>query len=65
MAQVTVIKALTNFFNVGEGKRDSKTWLGELKALTADEKKALADLVVAETGDVLIASGNVSQGTQA
>ncbi len=53
MAATTVIKALTGFFNVGDGKRDSKTWLGELKALDAKTKRELAELVVIETGDAL------------
>jgi len=53
MAATTVIKALTNFFNVGDGKRPSKNWLAELKAMSVDEKRELAEMVVAETGDAL------------
>ena len=49
--QTTVTKALTNFFNVGEGKRPAREWLNELKALSPEEKKELAIMVCAETGD--------------
>lgn len=54
MAAVTVTKALTAFFNVGDGKRDSKTWMAELKEFTVEEKRELALLICAETGDTLI-----------
>ncbi len=53
MASTTVTKALTGFFNVGEGKRPAKVWLEELKALSAEEKHALAQEVCALTGDAL------------
>jgi hypothetical protein len=53
MAKTTVTKALTSFFNTGEGKRDNKVWLGELRALSADEKLSLAREVCAVTGDEL------------
>lgn len=53
MATVSVLKALTGFFNVGDGKRPAKTWLEELKTFTPEEKFELAALVVAETGDAL------------
>jgi hypothetical protein len=53
MAKVTVLKALTNFFNTGEGKRPAKVWMEEIKALTLAQKVELATLVVAETGDTL------------
>lgn len=56
MASVSVTKCLTEFFNSGDGKRDSKTWLGELKALSGDEKRELAELVCDATGDTLTAS---------
>lgn len=39
-----------------KGKRSVGVWGAELKALTADEKTALAELVVAETGDTLTVS---------
>lgn len=53
MAQTTVTKALTAFFNTGEGKRPAKVWLEELKALTPEEKANLAADVCAITGDTL------------
>lgn len=55
MAQVTVTKCLTQYFNVGDGKRSAKEWLEELKAFTAEEKHALAVEVCAVTGDELTA----------
>lgn len=70
MAKITVIKALSGFFNVdtldpnnpgdaaliadgAKGKRPTGVWGAELKALSATEKRELAELVVAETGDEL------------
>lgn len=70
MAKVTVIKALSGFFNVdtlnpevpgdaalialgAKGKRKTGEWGTELKALSADEKRELAEMVVAVTGDEL------------
>jgi hypothetical protein len=85
--KVTVIKALSGFFNVDtiteasdpalwkadgtgqnthddklgfaygsiqlSGKRRTTLWGAELKALTTEEKRELAELVVTETGDTL------------
>ena len=42
MATVTVLKALTSYFNDGEGKRSMTQWAAEIKALSADEKLELA-----------------------
>jgi phenylpyruvate tautomerase PptA (4-oxalocrotonate tautomerase family) len=53
MTNITVTKALTNFFNVGEGKRPAAQWLKELKALTPEEKAGLAAEVCEVTGDTL------------
>lgn len=53
MALVTVTKALTAFFNTGDGKVTSAEWMKELKSLTPETKRELAELVVAETGDEL------------
>lgn len=53
MAQTTVTKALTGYFNAGAGKRLAKVWLEELKALTTEEKAELAEGVCAITGDTL------------
>jgi hypothetical protein len=53
MAKITVTKALTGFFNTGDGKRSTTEWMGELKALTTEEKAELAALVCAVTGDSL------------
>lgn len=71
MASISVVKALSGFFNVdtldptkpsdkvlldmgAKGKRPVGTWGDELKAFTPDEKRALAELVVAQTGDTLL-----------
>lgn len=53
MAKTTVTKALTGFFNTGDGKRQASEWLKELKALTDAEKLALAEQICAVTGDTL------------
>lgn len=44
---------LTNYFNVGEGKRSNVLWLQELRALSDEEKLALARGVCAITGETL------------
>lgn len=53
---VSVTKALTDYFNSGDGKRPSKEWLGELKALSVGEKLELALLVCEATGQTLATS---------
>ena len=53
MAKVTVTKALSNYFNVDAGKRGPSEFLKELKALSTEEKRELAEGVVAITGDEL------------
>ncbi|HEY6018385.1 MAG TPA: hypothetical protein VIY48_00340 [Candidatus Paceibacterota bacterium] len=53
MAVKSVTMVLTHYFNEGEGKRDSKAWLQELKALTPEEKLELAEGVCAITGDTI------------
>lgn len=53
MAKMSVTKALTSYFNAGDGKRAAKVWLEELKALTAEEKRKLALGVCALTDDEL------------
>jgi hypothetical protein len=53
MATVSVTKALTDYFNQGEGKRPAAQWLLELRALTTAEKRELAEGIVALTGDEL------------
>lgn len=54
MAEVTVLKALTNYFNVDEGKRSLPQWRDEMAALKPEEKRELAEGVVAITGDKLL-----------
>jgi hypothetical protein len=51
---VTVLKALTAYFNVDAGKVPMTAWRDELKELTDDEKRELALGVCAITGDTLI-----------
>lgn len=53
MATVTVLKALTAYFNVDEGKVSMTAWRDELKALSDEEKRTLAEGVCAITGDTL------------
>lgn len=53
MAEKTVLKTLTDYFNEGEGKRSLKDWSNEVKALSPDEKRWLAEGVCAITGDTL------------
>ncbi len=54
MAQVTVTKALTAFFNQEPRKVPAKEWLNELKAFESDdEKRKLAQEVCDFTGDTL------------
>lgn len=55
MATITVTKALSNYFNVGEGKRPAQEFLKELRDLTVDEKRELAAGVCEITGDTLAA----------
>jgi hypothetical protein len=54
--KVTVTKALTNYFNVGDGKRVTRDWAGELKdpKWGPTEKWDLALQVCAVTGDELV-----------
>lgn len=49
----TVTKVLTTYFNVEAGRREAKVWLAELKALSTEEKRELAELVCAATGQTL------------
>jgi hypothetical protein len=53
MAKVSMLKALSNYFNTGEGKVSMAKWQTEIKALSADEKRELAEGVCAITGDEL------------
>jgi len=53
MAKTTVTKALSNYFNTGEGKRSASDFLKELRDLTPAEKLELAQGVVEITGDEL------------
>lgn len=47
---VSVTKALTQYFNEGDGKRPAKDWLAELKQFSPEEKRALALEVCAVNG---------------
>lgn len=55
MAALSMLKILTNYFNVGDGKVPMAAWSAELKALTPEEKRALAEGVCAITGDTIAA----------
>lgn len=54
--QTTVTKALNGYFNEGAGKVSPSKFLEELKALTTEEKRELAQGVCAITGDTLPAA---------
>lgn len=53
MAVKKVAAILAGYFNVDEGKRPAKEFLEELKALTTEEKRELAEGVCAITGDTI------------
>lgn len=53
MAAKTVTAILTGYFNQGEGKVTNTQWLAELKALSPEEKRELAEGVCAITGDTI------------
>lgn len=50
MAEKTSVAWLTGFFNEGEGKRPLSDWRDELKALSPEEKRDLAEQVAALEG---------------
>lgn len=56
MATKTILKTLSDYFNSGEGKRSIKEFAAEVKALSDDEKRELAQGVCAITGDHLPAT---------
>ena len=47
---VSPLKVLTDYFNVGEGKRPMKEWAAEVKALSTEEKAELAQLAAVAMG---------------
>lgn len=49
----TALKLLTDYFNVGDGKRPLKDWAAEIKALSPEEKHDLAKGITAITGEQL------------
>jgi hypothetical protein len=53
MAAKKITAILSGYFNTGEGKRGASEFLAELKALSADEKRELAEGVCAITGDTI------------
>lgn len=46
----SALKTLTDYFNVGDGKRATKDWAAEVRALSVDEKNDLCTQIVAQTG---------------
>lgn len=50
MAQKTVTKILSAYFNEGDGKRSAREFLTELKELSGQEKYDLAVLANVATG---------------
>lgn len=51
MAAKGITSILAGYFNAGEGKRALTEFQAELKALTAEEKRELAEGVCKITGD--------------
>lgn len=49
----TIVAVLAGYFNQGEGKRPLSVFQQELKALTEEEKRELAEGVCAITGDTI------------
>lgn len=53
MAEVTIVKALTGYFNVTPNKLPASGWVAELRKLSDTEKLELAQGVCEITGDTL------------
>ena len=51
--QKGITSILAGYFNAGGGKRSLSEFQAELKALTTDEKRELAEGVCAITGDTI------------
>lgn len=54
MDTITTLKALTDYFNQGDGKRPMKAWAEEVKALTPEEKAELAAGAAEALGKTLV-----------
>lgn len=53
MAAKGITSILAGYFNTGDGKRSLSAFQAELKALSTEEKRALAEGVCAITGDTI------------
>lgn len=49
----SILKILTEYFNVGDGKRPLKAWAAEISELSEPEKHELAEGVCAITGETI------------
>lgn len=58
MEKVTVLKALTGYFNAKDAPNfvPLRQWRDQIAALTPEEKRELAEGVVAITGEELVAA---------
>lgn len=56
MAAKGITSILSGYFNQGDGKRSMTAFAAELKALTDEEKRELAEGVCAITGDTIKAA---------
>lgn len=54
METISTLKALTDYFNQGDGKRPMKAWSDEIKALSPAEKQELAAGAAEALGKQLI-----------
>lgn len=54
MDTITTLKALTDYFNQGDGKRPMKAWSEEIKALSPAEKLELATGAAEQLGKQLV-----------
>ncbi len=54
MAQTTVLKAIAGYFNSDPAtKKPLREFTEEVKALSPEEKREMAEMIVALTGDTL------------
>lgn len=53
MAQITMLKALSEFFNTGASRKPLKDFAAELKELSDSDKLELATLAAAEMGHTI------------
>jgi hypothetical protein len=53
MEKTSTLKALANYFNVGENKKPLREFAAEVKALSDEEKAELGELAAAAMGQTI------------